>query len=259
MSKTVLTDVDGFTPLIDVVTTAVGLTAAAVFGRIWRFCQMELEVCTASHQTIADDLGLARETVSRSCKALVEAGFLEEVNSVGITKTYRDTGKAGFKMTLSAGLNNRTTCDLKSQVVKKKAQPVINNHSTCDLKSQGVSELITAPVTFNHTKIDSNIGVKREEERSSQIFSENFPTASALLEAIKTTVKPQFDQTNWQRKVQPLWVYEVSGKMIILGTQNAPACDWLNSRAVKLFAQAARGLDGQGWVFSFRVADPEPA
>jgi hypothetical protein len=257
MSKTILTEVEGWTPLIDDITKAMGITISAVFGRVWRYCQMESEVCYASQQTIAGELGITRETVSRSCKALVEAGYLEEVDAVGFTKTYRDTGKAGFKMVMSASSNNRTACDLKSQPQQKPPKAVTINHMGCDLKSQGVTELITEPVTFNHTKIDSNIGVKREGKSLPQFFCESFSTPDALLEAIKKTIKPAFDQTNWQRKIAPLWVheYDEADSLIVLGLENEPACDWLNQRCRGQFGQAARGLTNRSFNFTFRVLD----
>ena len=54
MSKTILTRVDGWTPLITSIIQAHGLITAAVFGRMWRYCQMEDNVCTASQEAIAD-------------------------------------------------------------------------------------------------------------------------------------------------------------------------------------------------------------
>jgi hypothetical protein len=97
----------------------------------------------------------------------------------------------------------------------------------------------------------------KEKPKESARFSENFSTPEALLEAIKKTVKPAFDQTNWQRKIQPLWVheYDPDDSLIILGLENEPACDWLNARARGQFGQAARGLTNRNFNFTFKTLD----
>lgn len=71
-----LTTVEGFTPVIDVVVKDVGLTAAAVYGTMWRYCQMKDGVCRASMTTIGERLNLERKTVMRHVQTLCEKGYL---------------------------------------------------------------------------------------------------------------------------------------------------------------------------------------
>ncbi len=98
MSKTVLAQVDGFTPLIDSLVDhdQLGIIGAAIFGRIWRYCQMENGICHASLESIADEIGLNRRTVIRYSDILVSLGYIKDLTPLLRNRphTYSDTGKA---------------------------------------------------------------------------------------------------------------------------------------------------------------------
>ena len=79
MSKTILAEVDGWTPLIDAVILDVGLITAAVFGKAWRYCQMSDGVCKASQDRIAKEMGLSRATVNAHFSKLIENGYLKDL------------------------------------------------------------------------------------------------------------------------------------------------------------------------------------
>src|SRR3990167_6723420 len=100
MSKTILANVDGFTPVIDDLAREQGLIRAAVFGRMWRYCQMEDGVCRASLETIASDLGIDKATVLRHAQELVINHYLEDTTPDLRNRPhiYKDTGKAGLKI-----------------------------------------------------------------------------------------------------------------------------------------------------------------
>lgn len=109
MSKTVLAQVDGFTPLIDAVVLDVGIMSAAVFGKAWRYCQMSDGVCKAGQERIADELGISRITVNTHFAKLVEAGYLKDITPtlLGLPHTYVDTGKAGLSIIITGeGVKN---------------------------------------------------------------------------------------------------------------------------------------------------------
>jgi hypothetical protein len=106
MSKTLLTQVDGFTPCIDAIVKEHGIITAAVFGVIWRFCQMKDNTCWASHETIGETIGLSRQAICEHAGKLVKTGYLEIVyNEPGATIHYKDTGKANLSMKLTGGVN----------------------------------------------------------------------------------------------------------------------------------------------------------
>jgi len=103
MSK-ILTSVDGFAPVILSLIPEVGAVCALVYGRVWNYTQMEDGVCTASVQTIANDLCMSYNTIQGHLKALVEAGYLVDLtpDRRNGSHTYADTGKAGLTATIAA-------------------------------------------------------------------------------------------------------------------------------------------------------------
>jgi len=103
MSKTILAKVDGWTPLIDCLVKDVGLPAAAVFGRVWRYCQMQNGVCEAAIERMGDELGIDRKTFMRHLSVLTKKGYLLD-HTPGVRNkphVYSDTGKAGLSVTIS--------------------------------------------------------------------------------------------------------------------------------------------------------------
>lgn len=89
-----MTGLQNFNPSLDTLRKKLGRTAADVYGRVWRYSQMESKVCFASQRRMASDLGLCRKTVNRQIQRLVKEGYLEVVESNSRTKALRPTGKA---------------------------------------------------------------------------------------------------------------------------------------------------------------------
>jgi DNA-binding Lrp family transcriptional regulator len=98
-----------YTPLPDAIAQDLGVYAACVYGRVWRYCQMEGGVCTAAVQTIADDLAISAPTVKRHLANLVGAGYLFRTGGGrdGRPNTYRQTAK--WVMGGSGGRSERST------------------------------------------------------------------------------------------------------------------------------------------------------
>ncbi len=108
-----LAETEGFTPVIDVVAKDVGLMSAVVYGVVWRYCQMENKVCSASIQTIADRVGISRKTAERHIKALVEAGYLRDLtpSRKNAPHQYADVGKVKIKALVAAKSESLTNRD----------------------------------------------------------------------------------------------------------------------------------------------------
>ena len=68
--------IKNFTPLLDNLVKEFGIVTAAVYGRVWRYAQGENKVCQAAQETIADELGIGRQTVIRHLKILEENKYL---------------------------------------------------------------------------------------------------------------------------------------------------------------------------------------
>ena len=142
MSKTILAEVNGWTPIIDALAKDHGLLTAAVFGRIWRYCQGEKGVCTASLETTASDLGINKATVMRHAKELLEHGYLKDLtpDARNVPHIYADTGKASMTVKIEgvaeSNSNNQTVADSNTSVAESNATVAESK-----LKKQGKKEV----------------------------------------------------------------------------------------------------------------------
>jgi len=149
LSKTILTQLEGFTPVMDGMSAEVGVMATVVFGRIWRFCQMKDNTCWASQSTISELLGIDEDTVSKSEKKLVENGYLEEIKRPGQTSVFKDTGKAGITISISANLPKKAGATYRKKrelptekIGTKKVLKESNKESIKEKKHAPISEEI---------------------------------------------------------------------------------------------------------------------
>lgn len=159
MSKTILANVDGFTPVIDSVVQDVGAVTALVFGKVWRYCQMADGICKASQERIADELGMSRATINTHFAKLCNAGYLRDTtpNLLGKPHEYADTGKAGLSISLTAN----------------QSQPVKNFDTTCQ-------NFIQPPVKkFDTKKVNK---IQKETER--------YDTIGAKIDECKIKLNP---------------------------------------------------------------------
>lgn len=156
MSKTNLKKTP-FTPLLDSLVDEFGIVTAAVFGRVWRYCQMERGYCHAEQSRIAEELNISRETVNRSIKELVKCGYLVDTtpNTKGRTRIYKDTGKAGVSL-----------------LPEPMTEPV----------NEAMTEPVNELVTISHTKT----------EKKEKIFKTPTTTVSSVVEEfLKNSDKDQ--------------------------------------------------------------------
>jgi len=151
MSKTILAQVDGFTPLIDslVSNPDIGIIGAAVFGRMWRYCQMENGICHASLESIADEIGVSRRTAIRYSDILVSLGYLKDLTPKLRNRphTYSDTGKA--MISIKVGVTESHTSGARSDTESQ----------YCDTESH-------PGVTESHLKIEDKKRSKKQENNS---------------------------------------------------------------------------------------------
>lgn len=69
----------GFTPVIDGLVDEYGLITAAVYGIVYRYCQMENGYCNAALEKIGDRLGVSEKTIKRHLKTLCDDGYIEDL------------------------------------------------------------------------------------------------------------------------------------------------------------------------------------
>ncbi len=149
----IVTETDGFTPVIDSLLTEVGLITAAVYGAVWRYCQMEDRVCRASLDTIASRVCLDRTTAQKHIKKLCELGYLKDLTPdiVKSPHTYADTGKAQING-------------------KIKAESVDKNFTSVDV----VNSLLTTS-TDSRESVDKNITKRHDSKRHDKREEETTP------------------------------------------------------------------------------------
>lgn len=195
MSKTILATVDGFTPIIDTVVLDVGLMAAAVFGKVWRYCQMQDGVCKASQERIAEELGISRKTVNTHVNTLVDAGYLIDTTpeALGIPHIYGDTGKAGMAVNISAT-----------------SEPVTNLPTGCNNFTQG-------GVTFLHSKKElkkQKDYLLPQEAKSGKIFAAYESNIGTLTPMIADELK-DLDETYSEE-----WLLKAIGESVLNEKRN---------------------------------------
>jgi len=97
--STFLSEVRGFTPLIDIVAEDVGMVGAVVYGVVWQYCRMSDGVCRAAVGTIAARSHMSRRTAQRALRVLEEAGYIDDMGTLGTggTHVYRDTGEVKMR------------------------------------------------------------------------------------------------------------------------------------------------------------------
>jgi len=168
MKRTILAEVEGWTPIIDSMASLHGLIHAAIFGRVWRFCQMEDGVCRASTHTIAEFLGLDRATICRHLEVLVEEGYLKDLTPELRNRPhiYADTGKASLKLSIAAENKGFATVAQRNSQSETVAQ-----------SNTGVAESNSAVAQSNTTVAESRMSksIKRLSKKQENRLNAALP------------------------------------------------------------------------------------
>lgn len=84
-----------FTPVPDYLVEKYDLITAALWGRVWRYCQMSNGICSASQETLAAELGISVKTVERRLKILERGRYIKDLSPKVKNRPhiYQDTGK----------------------------------------------------------------------------------------------------------------------------------------------------------------------
>ena len=121
---------DNYTPIPDEIVSDLGIIAAAVWGRMWRYAQQDDGVCWASQSKIARELNIRRETVVSYIKKLIENGYLISIESVnGRSNSYKPVRKTN-RLDIEPVRKTNTTCEKNAQV------PVRKTNTKRELKKQ---------------------------------------------------------------------------------------------------------------------------
>ena len=90
------TKIKGFTPVSDKLIQELGLICAAVYGKVWRYCD-NFGKCTASKARIADELGLSERTVFNHLQELEKNEYIKIAHRTGETSIITVTNKITYE------------------------------------------------------------------------------------------------------------------------------------------------------------------
>lgn len=176
-----LSEVKGFTPVIDILARELGLMTAVVYGIAWRYCQMEDRVCSASRERIAEHAGISTKTVERHLKKLCVAGYLEDLTPTWKHKPhiYADSGKAKIKGLLIAEVGQ--TESLTSEVGQTESPAGQTESLTrSDRESnQGKTESLIRIPSYDSTH------ESKEGEKDTLLSSNKKPQADPLMQDLE--------------------------------------------------------------------------
>lgn len=178
MNRVIEHELNGFTILFDGITAELGLVTSAVFGQVWRHCQMRDGFCWASQSTLGESLGLSRATILKHLQTLVDAGYLRVEQVEGEPNNYYDTGRITLKTITFADTN-----------------PPYNSGG-CQSNLQGVSTKFTGGVNLVDTSNTSNntITNTKGDSQSSGLTSLSGTATSGFQEGgevVYTNSKPK--------------------------------------------------------------------
>lgn len=89
-----------FTPYSEELAHEFDPLTSLVYGKVWRFAQMDEGVCRASAERIADELGYQRKAVGKKLKLLADNGYLIETTKPGLKNRphiYKPSGIVDFQ------------------------------------------------------------------------------------------------------------------------------------------------------------------
>lgn len=164
--RQIVTEVSGFTPLFDAIVSIYhDETIAAVFGAIWRYCQMEDGVCKASLDTIAGAIGVDKATVMRHAKTLCDDGYLKDLTPELRNRPhiYAETGRVVMRSRIDGVAQRNVGVAQRNSRVAQSNATVAQSKLNKDLKKDSIKQLTTTttaqPTTQNIFKVyESNIG-----------------------------------------------------------------------------------------------------
>lgn len=124
-------ELKGFTPVPDQLIEEFNVTVAAIYGVVWRYCQMEDRVCKASLEKVGARVGMSAKSAERHVSTLVEAGYLTDLTPDVKHKPheYALTDKLSLYGSVVAGEGGQTKSRTK---VRQNVSPRYDNLSVKD-------------------------------------------------------------------------------------------------------------------------------
>jgi len=264
MSQTRLDEVNGWTPLVDALVARHGLVTAAVFGAIWRYCQMRDGVCRASYETLARRLGINRRTVIRRVQLLVAEGYLRAL-SPGQERRPRllvDTGRVG-ELQRQAPAPPKGSAESRPPEASPPAARVTQSHlppvrpGPLGAESHPAVSCSHQRVTGGPPASDSPSPVLATESHPKETLLRDIPRegsknaagpteqAEKIWQQVFGCIALEMNRTDLQTWLQPARARDWDGRVLRVASANRYAQQWLDGRVKPFADRILRGVVGQ--------------
>ena len=221
----ILSEVKGFTPVIDVVAKELGFITAGVYGLVWRHCQMNNHICRASVETLAGMLEVSPNTIRRHLKKLVDYGYIIDTtpDRTNAPHVYKDSGKVKIQGLLEAKEDTH-----KGQAKKKdtqREQPPTQKEQA-SLPTEGREETILDSIKdTTGEKTSPNGGQSKNKVR--EALEIKFSNVTGLQ-------RPKTNTQTQRKSAGSLWWNPLR--------EIAELCDWNTDRSTKLIGETVKHL-----------------
>lgn len=168
-----------FTPLAQVV----GLVCAAVYGVVWRKCQLKDALCDASLTTLGKEIGVDRATALRNIKTLCELGYLidQTPGLRNVPHTYilgKSVAECNSSIEAQAGNEEDKTVDTRNssnETVAECNPTVAYNNSLPESVAQSNSQNQTVAESYLKIEDSSLIGINPSKESKRESGGQKTP------------------------------------------------------------------------------------
>lgn len=234
INRTILTQVNGWIPLIDHLVDKYGVLTAAVWGRMWRYSQMRSGVCRASLPTIAADLRISRMTVRRAVIRLCNDGYLLDLtpNNVGRVHVYRDTGKV--------------TIASKFQVETVEEQPLSELEGSSMDADKPLSELEgTLSELEGYPSHNVTGPLSQSATNHKTLLKENMNHNSKYWRILKDQLRHEMPKSAFDKFISPTHCLSCYNGVMVLEAPDEYTARWIAERLISTLVRQLTGILNQ--------------
>ena len=125
------------TRIFDELVPKFGLVGAAVYGVVWRYCQMRDKACHATHETLANELGIGQSTVRQYIDELRDKQYIAVIFDKANSPNWMILGEnqvSGDNTSKQAGASRKHLGARRKHLPKGEKVPADSTEETKDLK-----------------------------------------------------------------------------------------------------------------------------
>jgi hypothetical protein len=220
--------IKNFVPCPDEILREHGVYAAMIYGRIYRFSQKH-GFCFASQDTIAEWINVSRSTVQKYISLLVKNDYIEDMD-VGVkNRPHKYRPKKKF--------------DFYADYIGDRETSTSEGDGNCET-STGGCETATGDREKRSTDRETsmNKGFKERIKKESEDNLSLSESPNRAWEAVLGQLQFDMAKATFDTWVRDSVCVAFEDGTFIIGTQNAYARDWLDSRLTSTVAGLLAGM-----------------